>query len=71
MTTFKAKGLTSIASTVDTSNFIFLKTTALTADELGNTVSLSLNAAAVTNAAITNHSLFLNAGIGSGLGTPF
>lgn len=71
MTTFKAKGLTSIANTVDTSNFIFLKSTALTADQLGNTVSLSLNAIAVTDAAMTNHSLFLNAGIGSGLGTPF
>lgn len=71
MTTFKAKGLTSIANTVDTSNFIFLKSTAFTADQLGNTVSLSLNAAAVTGAAMTNHSLFLNAGIGSGLETPF
>ena len=71
MTTFKAKGLTSIANTVDTSNFIFLKSTAFTADQLGNTVSLSLNVAAVTGAAMTNHSLFLNAGIGSGLGTPF
>ena len=71
MTTFKAKGLTSIANTVDTSNFIFLKSTAFTADQLGNTVSLSLNATAVTGAAMTNHSLFLNAGVGSGLGTPF
>ena len=71
MTTFKAKGLTSIANAVDTSNFIFLKSTALTADQLGNTVSLSLNATAVTGAAMTNHSLFLNAGVGSGLGTPF
>lgn len=71
MTTFKAKGLTSIANAVDTSNFIFLKSTTLTADQLGNTVSLSLNAVGVTGAAMTNHSLFLNAGIGSGLGTPF
>lgn len=71
MTTFKAKGLTSIANTVDTSNFIFLKTTALTADQLGNTISLSLNAASVTGAANTNHSIFLNVGVGSGLGTPF
>lgn len=71
MTTFKAKGLTSIANAVDTSNFIFLKSTALTADQLGNTVSLSLNAATVTGAAVANHSLFLNAGIGSGIETPF
>lgn len=71
MTTFKAKGLTSIANIVDTSNFIFLKSTTLTADQLGDTVSLSLNAVGVTGAAMTNHSLFLNAGVGSGLGTPF
>lgn len=71
MTTFKAKGLTSIESTVDTSNLIFLKTTALTAEQLGNTVSLSLNATSVTNAAYANHSVFLNIGIGSGIGTPF
>ena len=71
MTTFKAKGLTSIANIVDTSNFIFLKSTTLTADQLGDTVSLSLNAVGVTGAAMTNHSLFLNAGVGSGLGAPF